>query len=270
MLINIFVLELTWFFYSYIIDKILSEIKVREMKKISIYTDKTKQKEFIKRMNTIVNREDSSIAYCVIEKNGSNGFVVLMRPYNNRYSHDTLMFNFYSSVYTNDGYEEYVDKGYSKEDIMQLANILNDFCFENFYEGQFFASTFLNLDGEKLKSYVFKLSSDEKNNIFSIDNKYLTRMFTVVKKEEALDLLNDVKVDNELVISKSFKPNTTEYSFNSALNTMRVFNSQKTDSYVIVEYYYSYDRYDKEYYLGKIWCEKDGKVEAFGIKSLDM
>lgn len=269
MLINIFVLELTWFFYSCIIDKILSGIKVRKMKKISIYTDKTKQKEFIERMNAIVNREDSSIAYCVIEKNGSNGFVVLMGPYNNRYSHDTLMFDFYSSLYTNGDYEEYTDKGYSREDITQLVNLLNDFCFENFYEGQFFASTFLNLDREKLKSYVFKLSSDEKNNIFSIDNKYLTRMFTVVKKEEALDLLNDVKVDNELVISKRFKPNTTEYSFNSALNTMRVFNSH-TDRYVIVEYYYSYDRYDKEYYLGKMWCEKDGKVEAFGLKTLDI
>lgn len=242
------------------------------MKKISIYTDKSKQEEFIERMNAIVNNQNSSIAYCVIEKNGSNGFVILVRPHNPRRSHDTLMFNFNSYLYTDNDYKEYIDKGYSKEDITQLATLLNDFCFENFYEGQFFASTFLKLTEETLKSYVFKLNTDEKNHIFLIDNKYLIRIFTVIKKEEVLDLLGKITINenNDLITFNNFQANTTDYSFDSAVKTMEGFNSYKRHEYIIVEYYYSYDKYNKEYGLNKIWFEKDGKIVCNSLKSLNI
>lgn len=51
------------------------------MNRISIYTDTSKQEEFITRMNEIVNRKNSSIAFCSLEMNGSNGYVILARPY---------------------------------------------------------------------------------------------------------------------------------------------------------------------------------------------
>jgi len=244
------------------------------MNRISIYTDTSKQEEFITRMNEIVNRKNSSIAFCSLEMNGSNGYVILARPYTPRRSQDRLMFNFFSSLYTSNDYEEYVKDGYSKEDITDLSKLLNDFSFENFYEGQFFASKFLNMSGEKLKAYVFKLTTDEKHHEFFIDDKYLINQYSIMKKEKMLELLPklDINENDELIKSNNFRPDNWEQNFKTSLEIMAEWNSKSIDKteYVVVEYYYSYDKYHKEYYLNKFWHEKDGQIVCNNLKSVNV
>jgi hypothetical protein len=245
------------------------------MQKISIYTDRTKQKEFIDRMNEIVNRENSSIGFCAIERDFSNQYYLYLHPKNSRYTFNTFIFNFCSPeiyITQESDYEKYLSNGYSKEDIDLMANLLNDFCFENPLEGQFFASTFRKLAPiENSFSYIFKFTNDEDNSRIVIENQYFERFYVVVKKEYAAKLLEQLTVDDKISLTKVDRLEYYDrYNLKNALSQMESWSNNGKFEHVVMECYKHYEFISSLTYIKNIWFEKDGEVKNEEFKSLNI
>lgn len=242
------------------------------MERISIYTDTSKQEEFINRMNAIVNNQNSKISFCSIEKGVSNNFSLFLHPINSLYSFNTLHFDFCSldiEIKDENDYDRYLKEGYSREDIDSLHSLLKEFCFKNFYEGQFFASRFRELSNiEKCNAYVFKFLTDEKNNRFNIEGKYLERTYAIVSRDEAITLIKDIESVGSFQVLKARKLpyRSHSQSFKTSVETIKSFNSYKNDEYVIVDFYKYYDRAYDEIYLDNIWMEVDSEIQTMKLK----
>jgi hypothetical protein len=178
-------------------------------KRASFYTDVSKHHEFISRLKSILKQPDSSISNCYITRSTSDKYCLFITPANPQYDFTKITFdfnNFFSSSPTKNDtfYKRYMDQGLSKVDIDSLSDLLDEFAFENFYEGMFFASKFFEpeLNPSEAYSLYFKFTADEKHERYFIDGKKVEKYYSVIDRENlayVLNLEDDLDLDAILI-----------------------------------------------------------------------
>lgn len=239
-----------------------------QSKRVSFYPDDSKNKEFLKRLKCILNHKNSSIAECSIQKSLSESFCVFIIPKNPKYSFSNIVFNFsirFDREACGDFYEYYEKEGLNRHDIEQLNNLFNDYTFENYYEGLFFASKFFTKKKTPLNLYL-KFSENEKENKYIVDGHKVARYYSIVDKEN-LDYL----LENKSVIEGSPLVKCNTYGLSTYDNENEVLQKYK-DKYLskeeelfVIEHYRDYETV--EYFLLKIFKVVDEKLVEQDLKS---
>lgn len=241
-------------------------------KKITFYTDLSKHHEFISRLNAILNDPESSVSDCYLSLSTTGSYYLNISS-KSTFQNSTFNFsNFFSRSDKKDDnfYNAYLSRGLSKKDIELFSDFFDEFAFTNHFEGDFFASRFFEkeLNPKEFQRIYFKFSLDEKHNNHIIENKKLTRYYSVASKEILLHYLKDEKLLNN--DSKLVEMNTYTFANNEKIQTAIVDLENKNkiiphDKNYIVEHFK-----DLEYYVGyiaNIYDWNDGKLIDVDIRN---
>lgn len=242
-------------------------------KKVSIYTDYSEQNRFIEQLLEILNRDGSSISSCFLHKNVSQNMMALyFKPFNSENPFKCISFNFFShfSDGTEKGfnsYNYYLSIGFAEEDLDLLSNLLNKYTFENHYEGLFFASTFFKQkdSSQPIKNIVFKFLPDEESNQYVIEEKYLNKFYSLVKKSHLKDLLKDCDFNSNFIGFNSYSLN--ESNFDSCIKQLQKSKEIVPDpEYLLVEYYKNFENYES--YVSKVYNVIGDEAIHINIKDI--
>lgn len=239
-----------------------------QSKRVSFYPDDSKNKEFLKRLKSILNHKDSSIAECSIQKSLSESFCVFIIPKKPKYSFSKIVFNFsisFDREADGDFFQYYEEEGLSRHDIEQLNNLFNEYTFENYYEGLFFASKFFTKKNAPLNLYL-KFSEDTKENKHIIDGHKVARYYSIVDKENL-----DYILENKSVIEGSSLVKCNTYGLSTYDTEKEVLQKHKERCFskeqenFVIEHCRDYETV--QYYLLKIFKVIDEKLVEQELKS---
>lgn len=229
--------------------------------KVSFYTDLTKHHEFMNKLMTILSDPESSIGYCFLAPSTSDRICLFFSPLNSKYSFSNISFDFYH-FFTPQGekdeffYNHYGEQGLSKKDIDLLHDLLKEFTFDNFHEGQFFASLFFgeNFNPNKLNCIILKYVPDPNYNRYLISGRKVARFYSIVSESNLAFLLNkedDIDYNAELI-----KCNT--YGFTQEKEIKRCLKGIQELTFrhpsvqqLVVEHYRDYET--SAGYIGKVF-----------------
>lgn len=241
------------------------------MSEITFYTDTSKQKEFIERLNLILSKEDSSVKNCYLTYDYNNRLVLYLSSFKDpKY---VVAFNFHMSFTREpkenpDCFTSILRQGFSLEDANLLYDLFEEFTLTNGAESQFFASKFIELSGYKdnFSRYVFKFTEDFHENRFIIDGLKLTRSYAYLRKEDLLRFLIDNKSNENSELTA-----INEYSIVSddtkeqSIQKMTKFNQHKPDDeYIVVELYKDFEKRDR--YIKDIIYQLNDKLITNNFK----
>ncbi len=220
------------------------------MKKVSFYSDLSRNLEFINKLKNILNNKDSSISNCYLSFSSSQRFCLFIETFNSSKLYSFDFYNYFIDPELEKSYiKEKVNKDFSKSDIDDLVKLLNDFTFENHYEGQFFASKFFiekELNPNDLKSIYIKFTQNDKELNFLIENKKVNKQYIIVREI----YLNSI-IENNLELKQFNTYQFQKYSDpNTAINKMALTMLNTTDVFCLVEAYRDLETF--ETYIGKI------------------
>lgn len=245
-------------------------------KRVSFYTDVSKHHEFIARLNAILNEPDSSISNCYLTRSTSDRYCLFITPFNAQYDFTTITFdfcNFFSNSHEKDEnfYKRYMDQGLSKADIDRLSDLLDDFAFENSYEGLFFASKFFEpvLNPSKALSIYFKFTANEKARLEVIDGKKLEKSYSVIRREYLAYELS--RVDNIDFNAPLIKCNTYSFTQYKKLDFCIQAIKKTSGNYPPIENFVVVQYRDLEYYstyIESVFKLVDDKLVEVDIKDI--
>lgn len=220
------------------------------MKKVSFYSDLEKNLEFINNLKTIINDKESNISNCYLSFSNSQKFCLFFETLNSSKHYSFDFYNYFIDPDLDNSYKkEQMIKDFSKFDLDNLSLFLNNFTFDNHYEGQFFASKFFiekELNPNNLKSIYIKFTPNHRYSNFLIENKKVNKHYIIVKD---FYLNSIVKNNSELNEFNSYQFQTYTDP-DTAINKMALTILNTTDVFFLVESYKDLETF--ETYIGKI------------------
>lgn len=170
--------------------------------RVSFFDDNSKNEEFKNRLEKMLSRKNSNILNCVLEYSVSNDLKLFIKFKNAKYNFKLESFDFHYPLHRDadigkreeNCYEYFKGEGLDKEEVDEIFDILDDFTFKNFYEGQFFASKFIDFqDDLRKRKLIFKYTPNQEDNEFEINGSYFKKKIGIVSKEDFKSLLENEK-----------------------------------------------------------------------------
>ena len=172
------------------------------MKKISLFTDLTKHREFINELNNILNLDNSTIKNCYLDYQINRKMAIIIESFNNvtNNSRDFSFTDFFLRAERDDAdfYPALLKKGFSKKDIDLLIELFDKYTFDNHYEGMFFATRLSAVTNPNTQEnrIVFKFTEDEESDRFIVNNIPSTKSYVVIYDHEISNIFFRLKPDD--------------------------------------------------------------------------
>lgn len=246
--------------------------------KVSFYTDLSKHYEFKERLMAILSDPESSIGYCFLTRSTSDRFCLFLSPLTSKYSFSNISFDFFNFFTRQDVKDEsfyihYTEQGLSRKDIDLFHDLLQDFTFDNFHEGQFFASLFFgeNFNPNKLNCIILKYIPDPNYNRYLISGRKVARFYSIISESNLAFLLNKedyIDYNAELI-------NCNTYGFTQEKEIKRCLKGIQELTFrhppvqqLVVEHYRDYET--SAGYIGKIFKFVNGELIETAIQSIKL
>lgn len=236
--------------------------------RVSFFEDKSKNEEFKNRLMKVLSKKDNKILNCTLEYSVSNVIKLFIKFKDETYDFKVESFDFYYPLHRNADigrreescYNDFRNKGLNKEEVDELFDILDDFTFKNFYEGQFFASKFFDFQSEsKISKLIFKYTPNEKDDEYEINGSYFKKKTGIVSED---DLKSLFEINKEpLNMMKPINAWRLIEDFNIEKDKELISKRQdyyKTNFYVI-EYYKNLEKIESFVYKVYEYKENDLK-----------
>lgn len=246
---------------------------MNEEKIISFYPDFSKNYEFIKRIEEILNRPDSSIGLCYLSMAVSNKFCVFIEPLNLKDTCSQITFGFDNRVglinkeTKEKAINKYMDSGYSREDLEAISVLFSDFSLTNHYESLLFGSKFFDPQFRKpTTTYILKYTPNPKANRYLVEGKRVSKHYA---KTTLSNLREAIKRATVSLDSDSLLVPCNVYLLREAgtmEEAIKQVNQSSNPEMVIVEYYR--DQETVEGYVKSVY-QVDGKnLILFDLQTL--
>lgn len=212
--------------------------------KKTFYPDLSKNYQFIERLQSILHRENSSIALCYISLSVSNRFTIFVEPYSKKGYGISFCFHDSELSAIERNKARYIQQGFSEEDICLLYDLFANFSLSNSYESNFFGSLFF-IDEFALNNgkyqYVLKYTEDEECDRFIIDGLNVTKHYAVKSLENIKEQIVDAPHNNktESLIPCRFYFTDDLFSLKNAVDKMKALKNK--EGMVIGEYCKEFD-----------------------------
>lgn len=216
-------------------------------KRVSFFEDNSKNEEFKNRLIKMLSKEDSNILNCILQYSSSNNLILFFKLKNAKSDFRMEKFDFYSPLHRDADigkreescYEYFKEEGLRKDEVDELFDILDDFTFKNFYEGQFFASKFIDFEDRSKKNRLFfKYTPQEKDNEYEINGSIFEKATGIVGHTELLRLLN---IQNKTIFCGMMPINPwrviNECKIEEAPKCIESRQNYYKESFYLIEYY---------------------------------
>lgn len=216
---------------------------MEQEKVVTFNADLSKNHEFIGRLKAILNRDDSSIAFCYITMTADQRYTVIIEPFDAS-NGDYLTFGFHAYDLP---FRERSTKPFSDSDIIALNDLFSEFALTNRYEGLFFASKFFTPEyrHKPLSVLVLKYTFDENRNRLVVNDKKVSKHYSLVPQTALLGSISSLNKDLDDK-SDFFKCDINllmQRNYNSLKDAMSDYNKFAIGP-LIVEYYKDFETYD--------------------------